>query len=128
MNARVHPELMSKARLVAEVRNARAREAMWRRAALRIASSIVPPEPVQGWTDESATWAEARRILSVLPADPDAQEHLDVLRAEVNHPKGKPFEHGTLAGHRIHERRGEFACEPCMEARRAYARERRAVA
>ena len=91
MSERTHLELMSKARLVALVRDTRAAATEARKEAR---DSLVRAEFWRAYADDVARtaediarnpaveWQNARRLLANLPTDPDADDHRrDLLAA-----------------------------------------------
>lgn len=83
-----HLALMSKPRLlkIIEGLEARARQHAemadyWR----SVTAGLIRTTPKPAFTPSpETTLAEARRILRALPTDPNAQEHRDTLRSELN--------------------------------------------
>lgn len=98
-----HLELMSKPRLIAIARGARAaiqraeaEAAYWKAYADRVACTVGAPSH-----DAAAQWDMARRILATSGPDPDAARHAEVLDAEVEQAR---HEHRSAANTAAHAR------------------------
>ena len=97
----VHLELMSKPKLIAIVRGARAaiaraeaEAAYWKAYADRVACTVGAPSP-----DAAAQWDMARMMLTRSGPDPDAAEHAATLDAEIETVRHQNLSAGAVRGH-----------------------------